>query len=96
MVEHDCSNHLKRLRVTLDPAKLIGKQRSNLIAALLRQLADYTDGFCATQLADDEDLKPGKSISFWFTTDSKRQEFDNRIACYLRADINAALTRTKG
>jgi len=87
---------LKRIRVSLDQAKLQKNQHSNLIAALLRQLADYTDGFCATQLANDADLSPGKSMSFWFTSDDKRKSFDDRIGYYLRSDIDAALTRTNG
>lgn len=96
MPERDCSKHTFRIRVSLDVAKLAAKQQSNLIAALLRQLADYTDGFCATEGADDADLKPGRSMSFWFTSTDKRKQFNDRIAFYLRADINAALTRTNG
>lgn len=95
MPEHDCSKHTTRLRVALDKGKLKSKQRHDLIAALLRQLADYTDGYCATEGADDADLEPGKSMSFWFTTDEKRETFDDRIRWYLRADVNDALTRTK-
>ena len=96
MAERDCSKHTERLKVSLDSAKLKKKQHSNLIAALLRQLADYTDGWCATEGADDADLAAGKEISFWFTTDEKREQFDKRIGWYLRADINDALTRKKG
>ena len=94
MPERDCSKHTFRIRVSLDKAKLAKKQRSNLIAALLRQIADYTDGYCATEGADDSDLEPGRSMSFWFTSEDKRAEFDKRIGLYLRSDIVSALTRT--
>lgn len=96
MAERDCSKHTECLKVSLDSTKLKKKQHSNLIAALLRQLADYTDGWCATEGADDADLAAGKAMSFWFTTAEKREQFDNRIGWYLRVDINDALTRKSG
>jgi len=96
MTERDCGKHTIRIYVSLDESKLIKKQHSNLIAALLRQLADYTDGYCATEGADDADLKPGRSMSFWFTSADKRKKFNDRIGFYLRADVDAALTRRNG
>lgn len=95
MAERDCSKHTYEIRVALDEAKLTRKQHSNLIGGLLRQLADYTDGYCATKAADDAGLRPGRSMSFWFTSKEKQEKFDKRIAIYLRSDIDAALTRTR-
>jgi hypothetical protein len=95
MVEHDCSKHLKKVVVTLSRSRLQKKQHTNLIAALLRQIADYTDGWCATELARDADLDTSSGMAFYFTTDDKRTEFINRIGFYLRQDIEAALTASK-
>jgi hypothetical protein len=96
MPEHDCSKHLTKVLVSLDQSKLQKKQHTNLIAALLRQIADYTDGWCATELARDADLEPGKAMSFYFTTDAKRTQFKDRIGLYLRSDIDSALSRKDG
>jgi hypothetical protein len=95
MPEHDCSKHLLKTRVSLNPSKLEKSQHYNLIAALLRQIADYTDGWCATEYAKDADLAPSKAMTFYFTSEEKRTQFDNRISIYLRKDINDALTRTE-
>lgn len=96
MPEVDCSKHTLRVRVSLDKSKLETGRRTGLIAALLRQIADYIDGFCVTRDADDADLEPPRSMVFRFSSDSKRTEFDKRIRLYLKGDINAALTRTNG
>jgi len=94
MVERDCSKHVKGVIVTLDREKLKKKQHTNLIAALLRQIADYTDGWCSTEHAKDEDLDAASGMTFWFTTDEKRSSFISRIGYYLREDIDTALTAT--
>jgi hypothetical protein len=96
MATRDCTTHTQRVRLSLDPTKLKSKQRSNIIAAQLRQLADYTDGWCASEHAEDADLEAGKWMEFYFTTDEKRTLFKNRIGLYLRDDINTALTRLDG
>lgn len=92
MVERDCSKHIKKVTAHLDTTELKKKQHTNLIAALLRQIADYTDGWCSTELAKDEDLVSPSSMVFYFTTDKKRTQFINRVGFYLREDIDAALT----
>lgn len=96
MPTRDCTTHVVRVRLSLNPAKLRNKQRSNLTAALLRQIADYTDGWCASEHAKDADLEPGKWMHFYFTDEEKRTLFKNRIGWYLRDDVNAALTRLDG
>lgn len=95
MAERDCTKHLKKVHVSIDKSKLESKQHTNLIAALLRQIADYTDGWCATEYAKDEDLVPPSSMTFYFTTNDKQTIFINRIGYYLRADIAAALSAVK-
>ena len=95
MPERDCRKHIKKVVVTIDRDKLEKKQHSNLIAALLRQIADYTDGWCATEYAKDADLDKTSGITFYFTADDKRDSFINRIAFYLREDIADALTARK-
>lgn len=95
MVEHDCSKHIKKVLVTLDKSKLTKNQHSNLIAALLRQIADYTDGWCSTEYAKDKDLESDSGMTFYFTADDKRTSFINRIGNYLREDIKDALTARK-
>jgi hypothetical protein len=91
MPEHNCSSHTKKVTVRLDEAKLEKQQRSNLIAGLLRVIAEYTDGFCAVELADDADIVKDSGMQFWFTTSDKQETFKNRIRIYLRADISGAL-----
>ncbi len=95
MPERDCSKHIKRVVVTLNKSKLQKKQHSNLIAALLRQIADYTDGWCATEHAQDADLEKTSGMTFYFTTNDKRSKFIDRIGFYLREDIDSALDATK-
>jgi hypothetical protein len=95
MGEGDCTQHLKKVLVTLNQAKLEKKQHSNLIAALLRQIADYTDGWCSTELAKDADLESSKGMTFYFTTEDKQTLFIDRIVFYLRSDVSAALKASK-
>ena len=95
MVERDCSEHIHHVIVILSLATLKKKQHSNLIAALLRQIADYTDGWCATELAKDADLISPDGMTFYFTDDEKRTQFINRIGFYLREDIADALSARK-
>lgn len=92
MTEHDCDKHVKKVIVTLDRSKLKKKQHTNLIAALLRQIADYTDGWCSTEHAKDNHLDHASGMTFYFTSDAKRSKFMDRIGLYLRADIDDALT----
>jgi len=92
MASAECPKHTYQILVSLDASHLKSKQHSNLVAALLRQIAEYTDGFCAVHDADDEDLLPLRTMAFWFTSEEKRTLFAKRIELYLRADINAALT----
>ena len=92
MPERDCGKHVKRAIVTLDRSRLQKKQHTNLIAALLRQIADYTDGWCATEYAYDADLESSSGMTFYFTTGDKRTKFIDRIGFYLRGDIDTALT----
>jgi hypothetical protein len=95
MPERDCTKHIKRVVVTLEKSELEKNQHSNLIAALLRQLADYTDGWCSTEHAQDADLDTESGMTFYFTTDEKRTKFINRIEYYLRKDISDALSAKK-
>jgi hypothetical protein len=95
MPERDCSNHTWRVVVTLNKELLEKKQHSNLIAALLRQIADYTDGWCSTEYAKDADLDGSGGITFYFTEGAKQTKFIDRIGYYLRNDIAAALTVKK-
>jgi hypothetical protein len=95
MAEHDCDKHIENVRVTLDSSKLKKKQHTNLIAALLRQIADYTDGWCSTEFAKDANLESNSGMIFYFTSDDKRTTFINRIGYYLREDIDAALSAKK-
>jgi predicted Mrr-cat superfamily restriction endonuclease len=92
MPEQDCSKHVKRIVIKLDANKLEAKRKSGLIAALLRVIAEYTNGFCAVEHADDADIVSSDGMHFWFTTEEKRAEFEKRIGFYLDADIVAALS----
>ena len=93
MAERNCDKHTKKVTVKIDRSRLEKKQHSNLIAALLRQIADYTDGWCATEHAKDVDLDSASGMVFYFTTDERRDLFKNRISYYLREDIDTALSR---
>jgi hypothetical protein len=95
MPEYDCSKHIKKVIVTLDESKLEKKQHPNLIAALLRQIADYTDGWCSTEFAKDANLESKSGMIFYFTRDDKRTKFIDRIGFYFRKDIEAALSAKK-
>ena len=96
MPEEDCSKHLKKVTVALSKDKLKYKQHSNLIAALCRQIAIYTDGYCAAELADDADIVKSSGMVFWFTTVEKQDLLKSRLNLYLAEDIYDALTATKG
>ena len=94
MPERDCSKHNKRVTVKLDELKLTRKQHPNLIAGLLRVVAEYTDGFCAVELARDDDLTASKGMGFWFSDADKQALFKKRIGIYLEEEISGALTST--
>jgi hypothetical protein len=95
MPEQNCNEHTEKVVVTIDTEDLKKKQHTNLIAALLRQIADYTDGWCATEYAKDENLESRFGMIFYFTSDEKRTRFIGRIGFYLRKDIATALSARK-
>jgi hypothetical protein len=80
--ETDCSAHTSRVKVVHRPAKPKTNRRPNIIAGLLRILAENTDGRCAFRGATDAKLITTGMI-FSFTSDKKRDEFMTRIRLYL-------------
>ena len=91
--EHDCAQHTLAVRVRLLAPLNKPPRRSAIVAALLRQLAVYTDGFCATRGAEDDDiLDPG--MMFHFTDEDARRLFRARIPLYLHREISSRLSVT--
>ena len=91
----DCAAHVNPVSVVYAPPPGIKRHyRPKIVAALLRVLAEHTDGFCANRGADDADLI-ATGMVFRFTSDAKRDEFIARMRVYLRLDLRDRLSATK-
>jgi len=90
--EENCDQHVHwiAIRYTCDPAAK--GHRTEVIAALLRVLAIYEDGFCAVRGAEDHDLAPPSSMRLHFTSSGKRKAFHAAAKRYLNADVFGCLS----
>ncbi len=84
MAERDCSKHNKSVTVKYTDAT--PSRHSNLIAALCRTIAEYTDGFCAVEHAYDADIIKSSGMKFWFVDGEKVKLFKDRLKWYLQKD----------
>ena len=92
--EEDCSEHMHPVNVlyTCDPAA--NGHRTEVIAALLRVLAIYEDGFCAVRGAEDHDLAPPSRMLLRFRSAAKRSAFLASKNRYLDKDVRNCLSFT--
>ncbi len=90
--EENCDQHVHVMivRYTCDPAAK--GHRTETIAALLRVLAIYEDGYCAVRDAEDDDLKPPSAMRFRFTSLAKRQAFHAAAKLYLNSNLFGCLS----
>nr|WP_137117379.1 hypothetical protein [Azospirillum argentinense] len=87
--EKDCAKHTSAVNVMARPG-LAKVRQTELVAGILRVIAEYTDGFCAVRHADDKDLTTSGMV-FKFSTDAKRAKFKERIPQYLHSAITTHL-----
>lgn len=88
--EVDCSAHTHGVNVHY-VAKGKPTPSAKIVGALLRVLAEHTDGRCAVRGATDSDLAKQGAI-FRFTSEEKRGEFLRRFPVYLSDRVRGNLT----
>ena len=92
--EENCDRHLVRLSVSYVCDAVAKGHRLEVVAALLRLLATYEDGFCAVRGSEDRDLTPPSKLAFRFTSYDKRRAFTRSAKLYLNEDVYNCLSFT--
>jgi hypothetical protein len=92
--ETDCEDHTLKVRVGVKTPPLAPAFDEEVVAGLLRWLAQCTDGRCATRDAKTAHLM-GQGMVFHFTSDLKRDEFRQMLVAYLPNALRQRLTFKK-
>jgi len=92
-VENECEDHTLAVVVKFQNDGKLTKQ-VRIIGGILRVLAEHTDGFCATDGADDPDLIAPSGMVFHFIEEKRQRLFIERIKHYLRGELFERITAT--
>lgn len=83
--------------VTLDRSRLVEERHSDLVAALLKAIAQYTGGQTAAAVAYEEDLTECPGMRFTFSDRSSRDLFWRRVSqCLDSVTLDALLISPLG
>ena len=80
MLEMSCHKTRYHVMIALNRPRLVEERHSDLIAALLKAIAQYTDGPPAVAVAYEEDLPRPPGMRFTFANRSSRDLFWRRVS----------------
>ena len=82
-MEHGVAQDRFPVMVRLDRSKLCLERRSDLIAAMLRTIAECAGGSSSISVAYDEDITTPMGMRFCFAEFSSRESFKTKIEWYM-------------